>query len=250
MRTRSLLALVSCLAVVAVLVPSAAHADDTICAGSLTGGPYDNVVVPEGGFCFIQFAIVEGNVKALPDSQLFIVFSEVGKNVIGDKADTVQVTLFSAVHGNIQIKEGGPNTRTAHQEVLICGVDLPNGDILVEKMEIAQGLLVTGGFCEGPNEVKNGNVTIEENEIVTGAPPASGMHIDSNQIANGNLHVFKNFGMGAKDVVGNNVVNGDIQCYENTPPFIGGPNSGHAPNQPPFMMPPLMGDNQCFGTSS
>jgi hypothetical protein len=117
-------------------------------------------------------------------------------------------------------------------------------------MTISKGLLVTGGFCEGPNEVDNGNVTIQENVIVTGVPPASGMHIDSNQIANGNLHVFKNVGMGAKDVVFNNVLNGDIQCYENDPPFVGGPNMGRAPNQPPIMFPPLNGDNQCVGTST
>jgi hypothetical protein len=244
MKNKLRLVVLACLAALVLVIPPTAQANDTVCVGSLTGGPYDNVVVPEGGFCFIQFAVVEGNVKALPDSQLFIVFSEVGKNVIGDKADTVQVTLFSTVGENIHIKDGGPNTRTAHQEVLVCGVELPNGDVLVEKMRIAQGLLVTGAFCEGPNNVINGNITIEENVIGPGAPPGSGMFIDSNQISNGNLHVSKNVGPGAKAVQGNRVVNGDIQCYENTTPFIGAPNTGRAPNQPPA------GRNQCVGTST
>jgi hypothetical protein len=201
-------------------------------------------VVPEGGFCFIQFAEIRGNVKALPDSHLLMVFTDVGKNVVGDKADLVQVTLFSTVGGNIHIKEGGPNLASAHQEVLICGVEMPDGNVLVEKMTISKGLLVTDAFCEGPNNVINGNVTIAENRILAGAPPGSGMYISSNQISNGNLHVLKNTGAGTKAVQNNRVVNGDIQCYENSPVFVGGPNAGRAPNQPP----PLNGHNQCVGT--
>jgi hypothetical protein len=252
------LVVVACAAGVALLVAApVARADDTVCgiAGNpaivvLTGGPYDNVVVPEGGRCFIQFAEIKGNVKALPDSLLTIVQTEIGKNVLGDKADMVQVAGGNTIGGDIHIKEGGPNTVEA-QEVLIGGNTIINGDILVQKMTIEKGLLV--GFT-GQNLVQNGNVTVEDNVIVAGTLANQGLRVDSQQIANGNLHVFKNTGPGAKSVMGNNVMKGDIQCYENEDPFVGGPNTGRAPKAVPVfsfppVFPPKTAPNQCAGSS-
>jgi hypothetical protein len=100
-------------------------------------------------------------------------------------------------------------------------------------------------YCSAPNFVNNGNIKVEDNFLMAGEP----LRIGVAQIANGNLHVFKNKGVIPKIVTNNNVTNGDIQCYENDPPFTGGPNTGRAPNQPPFMVPPLTGQNQCSGTS-
>jgi hypothetical protein len=241
----------ACLAALVLVIPPAAQANDTVCGIPgvpvpivLTGGPHDNVVVPEGGRCFIQFAVIRGNVKALPDSLLTMVFSEVGGNVLGDKADMMQVFL-NTIGQDIHVKEGGPNPLDA-QEVNVGGNQMLNGDILVEKMTIAKGLLVTGDFG-GVNQVVNGNVVVQENHSL---PSNTQWSVDQNQIRNGNLHVFKNTGLVVKNVTRNVVTNGDIQCYENQPPFIGAPNAGRAPNQPPFMIPPLSGHNQCVGTST
>jgi hypothetical protein len=237
----------------ALVIAPAAQAGDTVCGGTptepavLSGGPYDNVVVPEGRRCFIQFAVIRGNVKALPDSFLTIVQTQIGGNIIGDKADMVQVAGGNTVGGDIHVKEGGPNLLDA-QEVNITGNTLTNGDILVQKMRIAKGLLVGFGF--GGNDVRNGDVTVEDNVIVAGTDVSQGMRVHAQQIANGNLHVFKNTGPGAKSVMHNDVVRGDIQCYENEQPFVGGPNMGRAPNQPPVVFPPLTGKNQCIGTST
>jgi hypothetical protein len=248
LRTRLRVLILACLSSLVLVIPPVALADDFVCgiAGNpapvtVTGGSFDNVVVPEGGRCFMQFSEVRGNVTALPDSLLTIIRTNVGGNILGDKADMVQVAGGNTIGGDIHIKEGGPNT-VAAQEVLIGGNTLTNGDIVVQKMKIEQGLLV--GFT-GENYLPNGNVTVEDNVIVAGTAPSAGMRIDSQQIAKGNLHVFKNTGPGAKSVMSNNVVNGDIQCYENEAPFVGGPNTGRAPNQPP---PFMSGRNQCFGT--
>jgi hypothetical protein len=252
---RTRLVVVACMAALALLVAApVAQADDTVCgiAGNpaiivvLTGGPYDNVVVPEGGRCYIQFAVIRGNVKALPDSLLTLVGNEIGGNIIGDKADMVQVQQ-NTIGGDVHIKEGGPNTVEA-AEVLVGSNTLTSGDIVVQKMTIVKGLLV--GFT-GENYVQNGNVTVEDNVILGG----TSMSVDSQQIANGNLHVFKNTGPGAKSVMKNNVSpNGDIQCYENEDPFVGGPNQGRAPKSvivPSFppVFPPTTAPNQCSGTS-
>src|SRR5688500_173754 len=57
--------LVMLVAALVLVLPPAAQADDTVCGTPgnpatvvLTGGPHDNVVVPEGGRCFIQFAVI------------------------------------------------------------------------------------------------------------------------------------------------------------------------------------------------
>jgi hypothetical protein len=153
----------------------------------------------------------------------------------------------NTVGGNIQIKDGGPNLGVpAWQEVLICGATLPNGNIEVANMTIARGLILDNSYCSAPNILENGNIKVEGNRLTAG----EGMRIGQQFLANGNLHVFKNKGALPKSVMQNTVVNGDIQCYENDPPFVGGPNSGRAPNQPPVAFPPLTGKNQCVGTST
>jgi len=71
-------------AALVVLLPSTAEADDTPCTGTMTGGTFDNVVVPPGATCVLIEATVLGNVKALEDSRLRVDFSDIGGNVEGE----------------------------------------------------------------------------------------------------------------------------------------------------------------------
>jgi hypothetical protein len=59
-------------ATVILIMPSAATASDSTCVGLLTG-THDNVVVPPGAACTLVGATVEGNVKALERSTLFVI---------------------------------------------------------------------------------------------------------------------------------------------------------------------------------
>jgi hypothetical protein len=128
-------------AALVVLLPSTAEADDTPCTGTMTGGTFDNVVVPPGATCVLIEATVLGNVKALEDSRLCIDFSDIGGNVEGDKADVVQI-FGSDVRGQISIKEGGPAVGPA-PEFQVCG----NGmDFTTCEVSIAGGNVFFGGI--------------------------------------------------------------------------------------------------------
>jgi hypothetical protein len=234
-------------ALVLVLAPAAQAGSDIECNGSLPAGTYEgNIVVPSGRDCFLFDVIVRGNVKALADAQVNVHTSTIYGNVEGDKADAVNVG-YSTVHGNITSTEGGPALRPAlfncdlappfdnPCEFQVVGTTVVNGNIHVAK--------VTGSVGAQSNDIQKGNVTFVENII----PADEIVFVWSNfpKIA-GNLQVFKNTGPGGKFVFTNPVL-GVIQCYENDEPFVGGPNFGRAPDQPP---PLLSGKNQCFGTST
>ena len=125
------LALAALLSVVVMgLTAPPAKADDTECVGILPPGTYDNVVVPEGTFCFLSNSMVKGNVKALPDSLLSARDNTIRSNIEGDKADVVDIVSTDGVpdtiEGSVQAKEGNRYTR-------VCGQNLTQGNIQVEK---------------------------------------------------------------------------------------------------------------------
>lgn len=248
MKGKLRLVVLACLAALVLVIPPVAQADDFECNFTLPAGTYHgNIVVPRGQECFLTHVIVHGNVKALADAQLNIHDSTVYGNIEGDRADAVNVNI-SIVHGNITATEGGPAVRPTLLncsfvfpgpanpcEFHVQGSTLVNGNIHVEKM--------TGSVFATSNDVQKGNVQFVGNII----PANENLFIWSNfpRIA-GDLQVFKNTGPGGKFVFTNPVL-GVIQCYENEPPFVGGPNFGRAPDQPP---PLMSGKNQCFGTST
>jgi hypothetical protein len=248
-----LMALVACLGIGIMAAPAAQADTDFQCNFTLPAGTYEgNIVVPPGQDCFLTHVIVHGNVKALADSQLNIHDSTIYGNVEGDKADAVNVNI-STVHGNISAKEGGPALRPGLLncdlappfdnpcEFQVQGTTVVNGNIQATKM--------TGSVATISNDIQKGNVQFVDNNIIAAAPSGDVeiLFIWSNfpRIA-GDLQVFKNTGPGPKFVF-QNPVEGVIQCYENDPPFLGGPNFGRAPDQPP---PLMSGKNQCFGTST
>ena len=72
----------------------------------------------------------------------------------------------------------------------------------------------------GKGRVLKGDIQVRENTI---APFVRSLGVDNNFVLQGNVQVFKNAGEGRKTVQ-NNQVGKDLQCFENTPPFVGGPN--------------------------
>lgn len=199
-------------ATVMLVVPSVASAGDTECVGALSG-VHDNVIVPPGASCTLTGATVAGTVKAQQDAQLFASDNVVAGNIIGDKAEVMDLRR-NTVGGSIDVKEG--ETDDAADDVQIFGNQLHgNGDIKVEKMagEIEVGVLRDPSLG---NVVAAGNIFVQEN---TPVPQEGffGLEVSSN-IVGGNLQVFKTMGSAPK-AVNNNRVAENLQCKENDEPF-------------------------------
>lgn len=251
-------AFVASVAAATLVAVQGAGAAETTCTGTLTGA-HDNVLVPPNTFCTINNATIKGNVKALVDSHIRINNSMVGGDVDGDRAEEVRL-INTTVGGSIQAKEGEtPNAQGSMSDVAICNTTVTTGNIHVEKMagSIVIGRTRAPGGCL-PNRLHVGNLQVFENLIVQNALNNTGLDLQGNMVGStdtagnrrgGDLQVYKNKGTGVKFVQGNNVVNGVIQCYENDPPFTGGPNIGRAD---PWLslFPFFVGPNQCMGTSS
>jgi hypothetical protein len=91
----------------------------------------------------------------------------------------------------------------------------------VEELALIAGdvdVVKNTGRVEVEFNTVGGNVKVEDNVI-----GAAGMSVAGNQVT-GNMGVFKNSGDGAKQVVAN-TVGQNLQCFDNTPPFLGGPNA-------------------------
>ena len=250
---RSALLIVVCLSALAVLV-APAQANDFECNGTVVGpGPtatFDNVVVPPGGVCTMQFVTIRGSVKALENSRLNISDSTIHGNIQGEKSDSVEL-VNNEIRGSVQIKEGGPADGLRF-EAAVCGNLFPLGpvgsahvreNIQIEKMTSTRGIIVGGSgvtvggvvprLCRG-NEIRKGNIEVKENHVTASV----GVSVRENLIGTmgdgGNLQVFKNTGTGQKDVNFNTVSKGTIQCYDNQLPFNGTLNTGKKdppPNQ-------------------
>jgi hypothetical protein len=77
---------------------------DLRCSATHTGS-FTNVTVPVGATCRLQNATVQGDVKALESSELYVSSSTVRGDIQGDGARIVQVT-GGRVDGDIQIEDG------------------------------------------------------------------------------------------------------------------------------------------------
>jgi len=91
---------------------------------------------------------------------------------------------------------------------------LEEGNIFVQENVVSEFLVVTG------NAVEKGNIFLRENVV---SLPSSLFLVTENAVG-GNGQVFKNRGPGDKSVSGN-AVDQDLQCKENDPIFVGGPNA-------------------------
>jgi hypothetical protein len=193
--------------------------------GVLTGGPYDRVEVPPGALCFMSGAIVLGSVIVREDATATIVgntiggnidvrqnalaetnTNTVGGNVMGHKPRHVHVHAGS-VRGNIHVIDiEGVGTALWFDFVTM------SGNIQLQKGRV-------GGLVVESNTIETGNIRVEG--IVATDPVM--WSVRGNQVAQ-NLQVFRNRGPHPKTVTFN-VVRGHVQCFDNDPPFLGGPNT-------------------------
>ncbi len=198
-------ALVASVCSVALFGAPGAVAGDTKCNTGLNStltGTFDNVVVPPGATCQIHNAQVKGNVKALEDSFLLVTTSTFRGNVVGDKAQNVDLRT-STIRGNVEIKEGESAAGTSNAVVQFN--TFTGGNVKIEKMT---GANVVVRFNQGI-----GNIQLFENPI----PPDRQILVVENVVA-GDLQVFKNVGPGPKQVA-TNTVGGNLQCFDNALPF-------------------------------
>jgi hypothetical protein len=98
-------------------------------------------------------------------------------------------------------------------EAVVLNVTVEEGNIQIERM---QGDVVVRSV--GVLSPIRGNVKVEDNFT----PAGQFLTVDFSDVAQ-NVQVFKNTGPGSKFVLGN-TVRESLQCFENAPPFIGGPN--------------------------
>ena len=186
---------------------------DERCVGTLSG-TFENVFVPVGKTCTLQNSTVQGNVKALPNSRLYMTNNRVKGNIDGDEAVLVHVR-GGTVEGSIQIKEA--NSPSALGASITGGTVLTQGNIQIEKMN-------TGGILIADVVLTKGSIKVEENLTRTR------FEIVRNRVAQ-NVQVFKNRGTNQK-FVRNNRIGQIVQCKENQRPFTGGPNqAGDAQDQ-------------------
>lgn len=252
--------------VMMLISASPALADDTRCVGFLPPGAYENVIVPEGQFCFLSNSVVRGNAKSLERSRFFSINNIIRGNLEADKSERV---FFSgnttqsgtesgarAVGGNVHVKELRGNPGESFN-IGICNLAV-GGDLIVEeardaRVEIGSRLpnCAQGNDVEGDLQVfKNrlsanqvgrffddlsvfnnrvgGEVQVFENVSPT---PNNPQNVEQNRVE-GNMQVFKNRGPADKRVVAN-TVRENLQCKENDPPFVGQPNAvgGNAEDQ-------------------
>jgi hypothetical protein len=219
------LAMVLAASLLAAVLAKPAWAEATVCTGVLTG-VHENVVVPEGAVCTLSGAHVTGDVRVREEGTLLSEGATIDGSVLGPNVRQVDLRFETQVGGDVLIKGANPGTRNGFDINARVG-----GDALLEKNQ--GNVFVDGAFVEGNLEVsKNisdrflhvefntvgGNIKVEKNVIQS----PSFMSVLGNQVT-GNLQVLKNTGTGSKQVV-NNTVSENLQCFDNDPPFVGGPN--------------------------
>ena len=197
--------------------PATADDDDFRCVGAATG-TFDNVVVPRGATCTLSNSVVRGNVVVHEQGALYAITNDIFGNVEATKPRFVWLDN-NQVGGRVWAKETGPAPDAL--PIWFCRNDVA-GNIQVEKIVASFGIILGfGAGCPGAGggNTVGGNLVVLENVI---GPTIGGLIVVGNQVRE-NLQVFKNMGPGPKHV-NTNIVGANLQCFENEPPFAGGPN--------------------------
>ena len=178
--------------------------------GGLDGGTYDDVEVPPGKICVLSDATVINSVRALAGARLFIRGTQIGGNVEGLAASSIQVSDETAIAGNMTVLNADDTFFAS------CAVD--------------NATIVGNLTCEGNNPgspviraeqgptVIGGTVNLVDNVI----PAGHVLLLLNSSIGAGEVN--NNGGPGHKEVTGNSVT-GRLSCKRNATTFIGGPNT-------------------------
>jgi hypothetical protein len=225
------LAALGYVAVVVLLIsaPKVLANSNVTCNGTMSNVTTDNVVVPSGGVCRLNFATVKGSVTVEQNAY----FEASQTTVLGDLTAANALTVFlrnkTSVAGSVnvvatqqlfvyQASVHGPLSATnavapgfGHAQV--CGSQLGGG---VEVSGIGPDVLIgdPAAGCDG--NVITGPLS------VTGSSAATELAVAGNKVA-GNISVLNNLGAGPKKVQ-DNTSTGGLSCLGNDAPFTGEPN--------------------------
>lgn len=194
------------------LVPTNADPNVLFPEGGLTNGSYDNIVVPPGKICVLEFVTVTNSVTALSGSQLFIRSSTIGRNVVGLGAKVVQMNDETTVHQNVAVLNAGGGPFAS------CAVENSTVDGSVSCLNNHPGSPIIRPFGIGGFVTIGGSVILAGNFI-----PATNVLLLQDANIGSSAGVLFNGGAGSKSVKGNTVGN-VLECRGNSPPFEGGPN--------------------------
>jgi hypothetical protein len=235
---RKLLLLVGLTSLAMLVTASAAIASPNLtCTGTVVGGTYHDVTVPDNAACSLIGTTVENNVNVRHFAYFEASGTTVGHDVNGDRATTVYVHDGSVVGHNLQATHGtqqllafdstvvnglirADSVPKAYGTVDICGMTVQNGNIQVTNSgsDILVGDPLTTD-CAG-NAVQSGDVKIQHNQT------------DVELIIRGNtiqhdMIVTDNKGPSDKAVEANTGGH-RLDCHGNQLPFTASANSGWA----------------------
>lgn len=211
-----------------------------------------NVKALAGSTTQVQFSEVGGNVQGVGALRLTTFFADVGGNVAADGGETLVVLSENHIGGSIDAERVNQVQVTGFGDLIevgqgirsqggtrfttICDVTVLQGNVHVLKVNgnvFVGGGGGSGAACPTGVDVRNGNLIVEDNVI----PPSFSMTVgglapgQSNTVS-GNLQVFNNRGVATKRVQFNTVSSnplipgsGNLQCFKNDAPFVGGPNT-------------------------
>jgi hypothetical protein len=83
---------------------SAAHAETTICSGTIGAKSLDNIVVQDGATCVLKDTRLKGSINVQTRATLNASRVRVNGNIQSEGSKAVTVNPGSVVGGNIQIK--------------------------------------------------------------------------------------------------------------------------------------------------
>lgn len=149
-----------------VLAAGPALANGKRCQGTLSGGQYNQIVVPAGALCTLAGVRSDGDVKVAKGASLSAQRARVGGNIQADGARSVQVSGGS-VYGDIQAKQGG--------DVRVDGMRI-DGNLQIEQNAIIAHVIdgdlqvfKNRGDVRIRGNAINGNLQCKENRVgVTG----------------------------------------------------------------------------------
>lgn len=178
------------LAVIMPSMPFASAVNDLNCIGFVSGGEYDNVKVEKGESCILSGVTVNGNVQA-NESVLVVISAStvVSGDVQANESGTVLVQA-STISGDVIVIE---SDRAVVLESTI------SGDVQIQKTSV--NAAVRGSSI-------GGNLQMEESTGLFA-------QVLTNEVS-GNIQYYKNTTENRSSIT-NNVVVGNLQCFENTP---------------------------------
>lgn len=198
---------VSVLVSALMLLPApSAIASVTECTGTITGGVFDAVIVPEGASCVLSDAFIRGGVTILEDATIQAFRNHVDGLVDATGADGVRLVDNAIAHG-VRIRGGGPAPSGFPNapEYLICGNMIRRGDILIQGVTGGIGVrffasAATVERCTGPNSLDRGHIVVTDNDNTRV------LRVHHNTVRQGHVRVTENRITGPVSFVDNNVV--------------------------------------------